>query len=129
VPLNARPIVSTLELFLGLDARTLAPEAATTGLSSLSRGILKFSVRIACVIAFVVLAILVPDFDRIMSLMGAVACFTICIMLPAAFHLKLFGDQLSKWEKSRDWALIVVSGILGLVSTAFNFVPKEKLGL
>jgi vesicular inhibitory amino acid transporter len=129
VPLNARPIVSTLELFLGLDARTLSPEAATTGLSSLSRGILKFSVRIACVIAFVVLAILVPDFDRIMSLMGAVACFTICIMLPAAFHLKLFGDQLTKWEKSRDWALIVISGILGLVSTAFNFVPKEKLGL
>ena len=128
VPLNARPIVSTLELFLGLDARAMGPEPSV-GLSSLSRGILKFSVRILCVVAFVVLAILVPDFDRIMSLMGAVACFTICIMLPAAFHLKLFGDKLSKMEKTRDWVLIVVSGVLAVVSTAFNFVPKDKLGL
>ncbi|KAL1584447.1 hypothetical protein WHR41_06380 [Cladosporium halotolerans] len=128
VPLNARPIVSTLELFLGLDARTIGPEPST-GLSSLSRGILKFTVRIACTIAFVGLAILVPDFDRIMSLLGAVACFTICIILPAAFHLKLFGDQLSSWEKGRDWVLIIVSTFLAVVSTAFNFVPKEKLGL
>ena len=128
VPLNARPIVSTLELFLGLDARAMGPEP-TTGLSGLTRGIFKVVVRIACVVAFVVLAILVPDFDRIMSLMGAIACFTICIMLPAAFHLKLFGDRLSKFEKSRDWVLIIVSGILALISTAFNFVPKEKLGL
>lgn len=128
VPLNARPIVSTLELCFGLDARTMGPEPSV-GLSSLSRGIFKFSIRIACVVAFVGLAILVPDFDRIMSLMGAVACFTICIMLPAAFHLKLFGSELSSWEKGRDWALIIVSGIMAVVSTAFNFVPKEKLGL
>ena len=128
VPLNARPIVSTLELFLGLDARAMGPEPST-GLSSLSRGILKVTVRILCVVTFVILAILVPDFDRIMSLMGAVACFTICIMLPAAFHLKLFGDSLTKTEKIRDWTLVIVSGSLAVVSTAFNFVPKEKLGL
>jgi vesicular inhibitory amino acid transporter len=128
VPLNARPIVSTLELFLGLDARAMGPEPST-GLSSLSRGILKVTVRILCVVTFVVLAILVPDFDRIMSLMGAVACFTICIMLPAAFHLKLFGDSLTKAEKARDWTLVIVSGVMAVVSTAFNFVPKEKLGL
>ena len=128
VPLNARPIVSTLELFLGLDARAMGPEPST-GLSSLSRGIFKVTVRILCVVTFVVLAILVPDFDRIMSLMGAVACFTICIMLPAAFHLKLFGDSLTKMEKTRDWALVIVSGVMAVVSTAFNFVPKEKLGL
>jgi vesicular inhibitory amino acid transporter len=128
VPLNARPIVSTLELFLGLDARAMGPEPST-GLSSLSRGILKVTVRILCVVTFVVLAILVPDFDRIMSLMGAVACFTICIMLPAAFHLKLFGDSLTTAEKARDWTLVIVSGVMAVVSTAFNFVPKEKLGL
>jgi len=130
VPLNARPIVSTLELFLGLDSRALSTAGeSTTGLSGLTRGIAKVTIRIVCIIIFVVLAILVPDFDRIMSLMGAVACFTICIILPAAFHLKLFGEQLSRWEKGRDWFLIVVSSVLAVVSTAFNFVPKEKLGL
>lgn len=73
VPLNARPIVSTLELFLGLDSRALGDGAATHGLSGLTRGILKITVRIVCIIVFVVLAILVPDFDRIMSLLGAVS--------------------------------------------------------
>ena len=70
-----------------------------------------------------------PDFDRIMSLLGAVACFTICIILPAAFHLKLFGDELTKAQKARDWILIGLSSVLAVVSTAFNFVPKDKLGL
>ncbi|KJX99529.1 vacuolar amino acid transporter 1 like protein [Zymoseptoria brevis] len=129
VPLNARPIVSTLELFLGLDARAMGDAGAAHGLSGLTRGILKITVRIVCVIVFVVLAILVPDFDRIMSLLGAVACFAICLILPCAFHLKLFGKELSKRQKVLDWTLIVVSTILGVVSTAFNFLPKELIGL
>lgn len=58
-----------------------------------------------------------------------VACFTICLILPCAFHLKLFGKELSKKQKALDWTLIVVSSILGTVSTAFNFVPKELVGL
>nr|OQO18046.1 hypothetical protein B0A51_15099 [Rachicladosporium sp. CCFEE 5018] len=129
VPLNARPIISTLELFLGLDARTLPASPSMTGLSGLSRAIAKIALRIICIIVFVILAVLVPDFDRIMSLLGAVACFTICIILPVAFHLKLFGNELSKWEKARDWSLIVVSSMMAIVSTGFNFVPKDQLGL
>lgn len=81
-----------------------------------------------CVIVFVLLAILIPQFDTIMSLLGAVACFTICLILPCAFHLKLFGKELTKGQRALDWALIVVSSILAVVSTAFNFVPKDKLG-
>lgn len=128
IPLNARPIVSTLELFLGLDTRAMGDVATTHGLSGLSRGILKIVVRIVCVIVFVLLAILIPQFDTIMSLLGAVACFTICLILPCAFHLKLFGKELTRTQKMVDWGLIVVSSILALVSTAFNFVPKDKLG-
>lgn len=60
--------------------------------------------------------------------MGAVTCFTICIILPCAFHLKLFGKELSVRHKALDWSLIVVSTILAVVSTGFNFVPKDKLG-
>lgn len=73
VPLNARPIVSTLELFLGLDARALGDGAATVGLSGFTRGILKIVVRVVCIVVFVILAILVPNFDQIMSLLGAVS--------------------------------------------------------
>jgi len=126
VPLNARPIVSTLELALGLDARAMASTETMTGLSGLTRGILKVTVRIVCIIVFVILAILVPDFDRIMSLLGAVACFTICIILPCGFHLKLFWKDMPKWQKGLDWTLIVVSTLLGLISTAANCVPRER---
>lgn len=129
VPLNSRPIVSTIEISLGLDSRAMADTAALTGLSGMTRGILKITVRVVCVIVFIILAILVPDFDRIMSLIGSVACFTICIMLPCGFHLKLFGAELTYWQKALDWTLIVISSLLALVSTAFNFVPKEALGL
>ncbi|RMY27081.1 hypothetical protein D0865_16111 [Hortaea werneckii] len=123
VPLNARPIVSTCELFLGLDARAMADPAALTGLSGYTREILKVVLRIGITILFVILAILVPQFDTIMSLLGAVACFTICIILPCAFHLKLFGHEIPRAQKALDWGLIVVSTALAVVSTAFNFVP------
>ncbi|KAI7352431.1 vacuolar amino acid transporter-like protein 1 [Hortaea werneckii] len=129
VPLNARPIVSTLELFLGLDARALADSAALTGLSGYTRGILKLVLRIGITILFVILAILVPQFDTIMSLLGAVACFTICIILPCAFHLKLFGHEISRAQKALDWGLIIVSTALAVVSTAFNFVPVAQAGM
>ncbi|KAI6818624.1 vacuolar amino acid transporter-like protein 1 [Hortaea werneckii] len=129
VPLNARPIVSTLELFLGLDARALADSSALTGLSGYTRGILKVVLRIGITILFVILAILVPQFDTIMSLLGAVACFTICIILPCAFHLKLFGHEIPRAQKALDWGLIVVSTALAVVSTAFNFVPIAQAGM
>jgi len=129
VPLNARPIVSTLELALGLDARAMAGPQPLTGLSGYTRGIMKITVRVVTTVVFVILAILIPQFDTIMSLLGAVACFTICIILPCAFHLKLFGHELSKRQKILDWSLIVVSTVLAVVSTGFNFLPKSKIGL
>ena len=129
IPLNARPIVSTLELFMGLDSRAMATSHSLTGLSGLTRGIMKVTLRILIIVVFVILAILIPQFDTIMSLLGAVACFTICIILPCAFHLKLFGSELSKGHKALDWSLIVVSSVFALVSTGFNFVPKSKLGI
>lgn len=58
-----------------------------------------------------------------------VACFTVCLILPCAFHLKLFGKEMSTRHKALDWTLIIVSALLGTVSTAFNFVPKELVGL
>ncbi|KAK5134824.1 hypothetical protein LTR08_006056 [Meristemomyces frigidus] len=129
VPLNARPIVSTLELFLGLDARAMADSTTLNGLSGATRGIMKITVRILCTVIFVILAILIPQFDTIMSLLGSVACFTICIILPCAFHLKLFGKELTRAHRMLDWTLIVVSSVFAVVSTAFNFIPKDKIGM
>lgn len=128
VPLNARPIVSTLEVLFGLDTRALATTSSMNGMSALNRGIAKIALRIGTIVAFVVIAILFPSFDRIMTLLGSVACFSICIILPLAFHLKLFGKDIGSAEKMMNWVLIVVSTIMAIVSTIFACLPKELIG-
>jgi solute carrier family 32 (vesicular inhibitory amino acid transporter) len=127
-PLNARPIYSTIEILTGLDPRSLSASSALDGMSGLTRGICRFLIRVGTIVSFVFIAVIFPDFDRIMALLGSVACFTICIILPLAFHLKLFGKELSRGEKTMNWALIVLSTIMALVSTVFACLPKELLG-
>ncbi|KAJ4353834.1 uncharacterized protein N0V89_005564 [Didymosphaeria variabile] len=128
VPLNARPIISTLEVLLGLDNRSLGASSSLTGMSGLNRGLFKFTLRIVVIIVFVLIAIVFPSFDRIMTLLGSVACFSICIILPLAFHLKLFGQELGRGEKIMNWALIILSTIMAVVSTVFACIPKELIG-
>lgn len=128
IPLNARPITSTLEIVTGLDNRSLAATSSLNGQSGLSRGIFKFLLRLVILAIFVVIAIVFPSFDRIMTLLGSVACFSICIILPLLFHLKLFGKEIGPTEKMINWALIVVSTIMAVVSTVFAFFPKEMIG-
>lgn len=128
IPLNARPIVSTLELLFGLDPRALAQSSSMVGMSGFNRGLLKAGIRLFTVLVFVAIAVVVPDFDRIMTLLGSVCCFTICIILPLAFHLKLFGKEIGKGEKWMNWILIVVCSIMAVVSTVFACLPKDLIG-
>ena len=128
IPLSARPIISTLEVLFGLDTRSLAMSSSLDGMSGLNRGIFKILLRLSAIVVFVIIAILFPSFDRIMTLLGSVACFSVCIILPVAFHLKLFGNEISRGEKMLNWALMVVSTIMAVVSTAFACVPPEWIG-
>lgn len=128
IPLNARPIVSTFEVLFGLDTRALAAAEGMNGMSGLNRGIAKISLRIGTIVTFVVIAILFPSFDRIMTLLGSVACFSICIILPLAFHLKLFGKEIGRTETMLNWGLIGVSSVMAVVSTVFACLPKELIG-
>lgn len=128
VPLNARPIVSTIEILAGLDSRALAQSSSMVGMSGFNRGLLKATIRILAVLVFIGIAIVFPSFDRIMTLLGSVCCFTVCIILPLAFHLKLFGKEIGRTEKITNWVLIVVSTIMAVVSTVFACLPKELIG-
>jgi solute carrier family 32 (vesicular inhibitory amino acid transporter) len=85
-------------------------------------------VRVFTITSLVLIAIVFPSFDRIMTLMGSVACFTICVILPLAFHLKLFGKELSKKEYWGNWALMGLSAIMAIASTVCGVLPKEMLG-
>lgn len=128
VPLNARPIVSMLEGFAGLDAVSISDAPALTGLPSYMRGFLRIGSRVVVVVIFVIIAIVFPAFDSIMAFMGSTLCFTICIILPLAFYLKIFGKEVSTKEKVLDWFLIVVCSILAVIGTVFAFLPKSLIG-
>lgn len=84
-------------------------------------------VRLFVVTFIVVMAIVFPEFDRIMALMGSCLCFTICIILPLAFYLKIFGKDISSTERAVDWLLLIVSSVMAITGTAWAFLPKEMI--
>jgi vesicular inhibitory amino acid transporter len=128
VPLNARPMVSTIEVLCGLDAYSIADSEPLTGLSSYTRGILRVVIRVMVVVVFVIIAIVFPAFDSIMAFMGSSLCFTICVILPLMFHLKIFGKNISWKERLLNYFLIVVCAILAIVGTVWAFLPKSMIG-
>ena len=60
-----------------------------------------------------------------MALLGSAMAFSICIILPVAFHLSLFGHEISPKEKALNWFLIVICSIMAVVGTAWVFLPKH----
>ncbi|KAK6541744.1 hypothetical protein TWF694_007533 [Orbilia ellipsospora] len=126
-PLNARPIISTFEVLLGLDQRVLAPGEEGVGLSPFTRGLYGVLIRVGCVFSFVTIAILVPSFERIMALMGSALCFLICIILPLMFRLRIFAGKLSRRTVIFDWCLIAVSALLAIAGTVTALLPRDVL--
>ena len=84
-------------------------------------------IRIVVVALIVILAIVIPGFDTIMELLGSALAFSICIIFPVTFHLKLFNDELGFEEKVFNWSLIIFCSIMAIVSTVWVFLPDEVL--
>ena len=128
VPLNARPIISTLEALFGLTAHSVSDSPSLTGLSNYTRGALRVIIRLVVTIVFVLIAVVFPAFDSIMAFMGSTLCFTICVILPLCFYLKIFGKEISFRERVLDWFLIGVCSVLAVVGTVWAFLPKSLIG-
>lgn len=84
-------------------------------------------IRIMVVVVIVLMAIVFPSFDRIMALMGSALCFTICIILPLAFYLKIFGKEISLAERILDWFLLIISSALAIIGTVWAFLPQSVI--
>lgn len=97
-------------------------------MSGFSSSLVKILIRVLISVVLVIMAIVFPGFDRIMAFLGSALCFTICVILPLMFYLKIFGSEISTRERILDYVLVVISTILAIVGTAFAFIPKEKLG-
>ncbi|PYI22133.1 hypothetical protein BO99DRAFT_30943 [Aspergillus violaceofuscus CBS 115571] len=127
VPLNCRPLVATIEVLCGLVPRPEGQSIQHGAMKSVLREASKAAIRIAVIVLIVCMAVVFPSFDRIMALMGSALCFTICIILPLAFHLKIFGKEISPRERLLNWSLLVISSILALIGTAWSFIPQETI--
>ena len=125
---SARPIFSLFEHILGLGPREIPEAPGLSGVSGFSRGIFKAVMRIVITLVIMIIAVVCPSFDRVMALVGSAFCFTICIILPVAFYLKIFGKDVSLKERLFGIFLIVICSAMAAVGTVWAFLPKEITG-
>ena len=126
---SCAPIVSTLEVLFRIDARAATIKPNRFNQSPFLCKVLTTSFRLGVTVVIVLLAIVVPSFELISAIMGAAFCFLICIILPAIFHLKMFKGQLKRWQVILDWVLIILSVVLGVAGTVWEFLPRSWMGL
>ena len=130
IPLNARPIITTVEVLTGMHQQSVATDAPIlVGRSMYFRGIARIAIRIVIIFAFLIIAILFPAFDSIMAFMGSALCFTICVTLPILFHLKLFSHELSHHDKLFQGTILALSLVISIVGTVWSFLPKSLIGV
>ena len=110
-PLNAKPIISTLDVILSVQTPGL------TKTSNFFKKVGRFLIRIGVNASFVALAILFPDFEKIIGILGASICFLVCIILPCLFYLRLAGPSISTTERLASQFAIVVSIFLSVIAT------------
>ena len=79
IPLNSKPIGTTLEVLAGLNQQVVSDSTVLVGRTNYFRGFMKVFIRVFVLIVFLVISILFPSFDSIMAFMGSALCFTICV--------------------------------------------------
>lgn len=110
-PLNAKPIISTLDVLFNV-------QVPSEHLSlNLLKDVGKFFIRVGVNAVFVLLAILFPEFDKIIGILGASICFVICIVLPCLFYLKLCSSKMGALERVLIQFVVFFTSILAVVAT------------
>ncbi|KAF6069157.1 Transmembrane amino acid transporter family protein [Candida albicans] len=119
-PLNAKPIISTLDVLFGVA--NISTNKIRETVNSLGR----FVIRIGVNAVFVVLAILFPEFDKIIGMLGASICFIICIILPCLFYVRLCGSKIRGFERFMVYSAIFISCVLASAATwAVEYLIKN----
>ncbi|XP_004494295.1 amino acid transporter ANT1 isoform X2 [Cicer arietinum] len=77
--------------------------------------------RSIVVVVLVVVASFVPEFAVFASFVGSTLCAMLSFVLPATFHLKLFGSSLCIWQKILD-SIVLITGILFAVYGTYNTI-------
>lgn len=80
-----------------------------------------YMTRAILVVVLAVLASYVPGFGVFVSLVGSTVCALISFVLPATFHLVLFGSSLHFWQRALD-ICILSCGLLFAAYGTYNSV-------
>ncbi|CAL9044941.1 amino acid transporter AVT3B-like [Musa acuminata AAA Group] len=89
--------------------------------------------RWAVVVAVSLVATLVPNFADFLSLVGSSVCVVLGFVLPALFHLKVFGSELGWAGATVDIAILIIgltlaiSGTWSSLMTIFNSVQLDRV--
>ncbi|AAS51257.1 ACR030Wp [Eremothecium gossypii ATCC 10895] len=110
-PLNARPIISILDVMMGIRNA----ETELEGHKLFVARALKLTNRLLINVMFVIIAILFPEFDKLIAFLGAGLCFMICLILPCLFYLRICKDRVTPRERMACYATIAVSAVLSVL--------------
>jgi vesicular inhibitory amino acid transporter len=129
IPLSNRPMMDTINKKFYIDLRQMDAKARKRSEKSWKHRGGRAAIGILANITQLGISTGFPDFDSIMALMGSAFCFTVCVILPLSFHLKIFGKEIPTWELTVDWFLLVVCAALAVLGTVWAILPKEKIGI
>ncbi|KAF4446037.1 hypothetical protein F53441_10261 [Fusarium austroafricanum] len=132
IPLNARPIITTLDVICGVHEHHHhhhdQPHSQPSRSSLFVTKTVRVLVRLFVVILLLFISIVFPAFDSVCAFLGAALCTLISIILPISFYLKLFWQDVSIREKIVSAILLIVFAVLGILGTIWTFLPKHLIG-
>jgi vesicular inhibitory amino acid transporter len=119
-PLNARPIIHTVDSLFG--ANRVLPLNAPGGNSRSNwiKMVINFINRVSIVLLVVVLAVLFPEFDRVLGVLGAFLGTLVCLILPASFYLRIFHGKIAPFELAGLYTLLTVSAVVAVIGTIYS---------
>uniref|UniRef100_A0A0G4HJR2 Amino acid transporter transmembrane domain-containing protein n=1 Tax=Chromera velia CCMP2878 TaxID=1169474 RepID=A0A0G4HJR2_9ALVE len=118
----------------GKIAVTLAPVAVGVDalylhrVSPAWRSFAKSVVRTGLTFGVAAAAAVVPSFEQVTALMGALFTIPISLTLPCLVYLKFFGDQIGWGKKILLWLLVLISFVLVPVGLVGVFMENGEEG-
>ena len=75
------------------------------------------AIKLILIAASLAVAIFIPSFSYLCSLVGLICTMVVSVVFPAAAHLKLFGAKLPLWERVIDWIFIIAGTLITVMGT------------
>lgn len=102
-------------LAIGME-ELVAPFLTSEHSMTLTSGLIKMTILILAVLV----AVFVPSFSFLCSLVGMICTMTVSVIFPAAAYLKLFGNKLGIAETLLYWGFVMVGFLMAVYGTIFG---------